>query len=200
MSPLDLKHYRKEFTDDKNLQDASLDFVDFFEQHNDVCDVCNKGGTLLCCAKCTLAFHMRCTLPKLMEEPPDDWKCAYCLAEMKDGKECQKAVQACREMEQMKMKKHKKKSNDISDYERQRLERIARNNAKLAELGLLINKPEKKKRSISVKRRRSVAPDGPKRRNHSRALRINPLQNRRSLPPPPAIMPPARIRCVSIRY
>ena len=82
----------------------SHDIVDFFEQHNDVCEVCNMGGTLLCCANCTLAFHMLCTLPKLMEEPPDDWKCAYCLEEKKDGKDYQKAVQACREMDLIKTK------------------------------------------------------------------------------------------------
>ena len=91
------------------------------------------------------------------------------MAEIKDGKECQNAVQACKEMDLMKTKNQMKKSNDLSDYERQRLERIARNNAKLAELGLLINKPEKKKRSISVKQRRSVVQDGPKRQNPSRA-------------------------------
>ena len=96
---------------------------------------------------------------------------------MKDGKECQKAVQACREMEQMKMKKQMKKSNDLSDYEQQRLECITRNNAKLAELGLLINKPEKKKRSISVKQRRSVVLDGPKRQNPNRAPHIDPLDD-----------------------
>ncbi len=87
---------------------------------------------------------------------------------MKDGKECQKAVQACRKMDLMKTKNQMKKSNDLSDYKRQRLERIARNNAKLAELGLLINKPEKKNRSITEKRRISVVPDGPKRRNPAR--------------------------------
>jgi hypothetical protein len=47
---------------------------------------------------------MLCTLPKLMEEPPDDWKCAYCLEEKKDGKDYQKAVQACREMDLIKTK------------------------------------------------------------------------------------------------
>jgi hypothetical protein len=47
---------------------------------------------------------MHCVLPKLMEEPPDDWKCAYCLVDMKDGKDYQKAVQACREMGLLKTK------------------------------------------------------------------------------------------------
>ncbi len=54
---------------------------DFFDQHNDHCDVCNQPGELLCCASCTLVFHIDCLLPKLIEEPPDDWRCAHCWRE-----------------------------------------------------------------------------------------------------------------------
>ena len=54
-----------------------------------------------------------------MEEPPDDWKCAYCLVDMKDGKNNQKAVQACREMSLLKAKNRMNidpLDNDDDDY------------------------------------------------------------------------------------
>lgn len=77
---------------------------DFFDQHNDLCEVCNQPGELLCCATCNLVFHVHCARPKLHSDPPDDWKCAYCWAAgvmggRRDGKERQSAQQACREME-----------------------------------------------------------------------------------------------------
>ena len=74
---------------------------DFFDQHNDLCEVCNLPGELLCCATCNLVFHTVCARPKLTEEPDDDWKCAYCVAEgvlggKKEGRERRKAREACR--------------------------------------------------------------------------------------------------------
>jgi len=81
----------------------SLNEQDFYAQHNDDCYVCNLGGNLLCCDKCTLVFHLQCVRPKLKEVPPGDWMCAYCcvagLGEQHNG---HKATQACREMERMK--------------------------------------------------------------------------------------------------
>jgi len=82
---------------------------EFLEQHNDLCEVCNTPGELLCCATCNLVFHVECARPKIasMEEAPDDWKCAYCWAAgvmggKKDGKDRRKAAQAIREMERAK--------------------------------------------------------------------------------------------------
>jgi hypothetical protein len=81
---------------------------DFFDQHNDLCEVCNKPGEVLCCATCNLVYHVNCLRPKLKgsEDPPDDWSCAYCISDgvlggKKDGKDRRKAAQACREMERM---------------------------------------------------------------------------------------------------
>lgn len=79
---------------------------DFFDQHNDLCEVCNKPGEVLCCATCNLVYHVNCLRPKLKGDPPDDWSCAYCISDgvlggKKDGKDRRKAAQACREMEQM---------------------------------------------------------------------------------------------------
>ena len=74
---------------------------DFFDQHNDLCEVCNCPGELLCCATCNLVYHTKCTRPKLTKEPDDDWKCAYCIAEggeggKKEGVLRRKAAQVCR--------------------------------------------------------------------------------------------------------
>ncbi len=71
--------------------------------HQDHCEVCNEPGEVLCCATCSLVFHIHCFRPKLPEEPPNDWMCAYCCAAdgKKDGKERHVAKKACREMERM---------------------------------------------------------------------------------------------------
>ena len=31
----------------------------FFSQHNDLCEVCNEPGELLCCGSCNLVFHVK---------------------------------------------------------------------------------------------------------------------------------------------
>ena len=81
----------------------SLNEQDFYAQHNDDCYVCNLGGNLLCCDKCTLVFHLQCVRPKLKEVPPGDWMCAYCcVAGLGEQHKAHKATQACREMERMK--------------------------------------------------------------------------------------------------
>eukprot|EP00984_Skeletonema_dohrnii_P015091 scaffold6458_cov107-Skeletonema_dohrnii-CCMP3373.AAC.1 len=89
---------------------------EFLEQHNDLCEVCNTPGELLCCATCNLVFHVECARPKItsMDEAPDDWKCAYCWAAgvmggKKDGKDRRKAAQAVREMERAKRELKEKK-------------------------------------------------------------------------------------------
>ncbi|KAL3801016.1 hypothetical protein HJC23_002309 [Cyclotella cryptica] len=87
-----------------NSRTVILNEEDFFDQHNDLCEVCNLPGELLCCATCNLVFHTKCARPKLVKEPDDDWKCAYCIAEgvtggKKEGRERKRAIQACREME-----------------------------------------------------------------------------------------------------
>lgn len=81
-----------------------LSDADFFAQHNDLCEVCNSPGELLCCATCNLVFHTTCVRPKLAKEPSDDWKCAYCISAgvmggKKDGRERRQATRGIREME-----------------------------------------------------------------------------------------------------
>lgn len=38
---------------------------DLVDEHNEFCQVCDKGGDLLCCDSCTLVFHVPCVRPKL---------------------------------------------------------------------------------------------------------------------------------------
>ena len=73
----------------------------FLDQHNDLCEVCGAPGELLCCASCNLVFHMNCVFPKLHEEPSDDWRCAYCVADGVGGDSSEKlrAIRACKDME-----------------------------------------------------------------------------------------------------
>ena len=51
--------------------------------HNDVCDVCDQGGKLLCCDTCNLSFHLECLRPPLAALPEGDWSCGQCLLEMR---------------------------------------------------------------------------------------------------------------------
>ena len=48
----------------------SMNSVEFLNEHNDDCDVCNIGGELLCCSTCNLVFHLDCVRPVLAELPP----------------------------------------------------------------------------------------------------------------------------------
>ena len=48
--------------------------------HNDLCECCGEAGELLCCATCNLVYHFDC-YPNMIEEPPDDWSCAFCVAD-----------------------------------------------------------------------------------------------------------------------
>jgi len=59
---------------------VSMNSQEFFDQHNDLCEVCNVGGDLLCCSTCNLVFHLKCTRPHLKAMPPDNWSCSYCVS------------------------------------------------------------------------------------------------------------------------
>jgi len=53
--------------------------LDWGDQHNDLCEVCDKDGDLLCCDSCSLVYHVICVRPALATVPEGDWVCAYCL-------------------------------------------------------------------------------------------------------------------------
>lgn len=46
--------------------------------NDDTCFVCGNGGVLVLCDQCTLAFHLRCTIPKL-NTPPSSEEPFYCV-------------------------------------------------------------------------------------------------------------------------
>ena len=61
----------------KKIHNVNDDKTD--DQHDDVCDRCFKGGMLLCCDTCSLAYHKQCVgLSKL---PDGDWSCPTCVIE-----------------------------------------------------------------------------------------------------------------------
>ena len=37
----------------------------YSDDHNEICEVCEKGGDLLCCDTCTLVFHLKCIRPRI---------------------------------------------------------------------------------------------------------------------------------------
>ena len=79
---------------------------EFLDQHNDLCEVCGEDGELLCCATCSLVFHLQCIRPKRLKDPSDDWSCAYCISDgvrggKRSGTTRTKAALACREMDRM---------------------------------------------------------------------------------------------------
>lgn len=52
------------------------------DDHNEVCEVCEKGGDLLCCDTCSLVFHLGCIRPKISSIPKGKWSCAYCTSDV----------------------------------------------------------------------------------------------------------------------
>lgn len=53
-----------------------------FDDHDEICEVCEKGGDLLCCDTCTLVFHLKCIRPKLSVVPKGHWSCPHCIIEV----------------------------------------------------------------------------------------------------------------------
>ena len=68
------------------------------DEHDEVCDVCEKGGMLMCCDTCSLAFHVACVRPRIKAVPKGRWSCAYCLRDKGDGSKevCISEMQALR--------------------------------------------------------------------------------------------------------
>jgi len=51
------------------------------DRHEDICDVCELGGLLLCCdgKQCPKAYHLKCA--DLKKEPKGEWRCPQCQKE-----------------------------------------------------------------------------------------------------------------------
>lgn len=52
------------------------------DEHNDLCEVCETGGDLLCCDTCSLVFHLKCIRPKMSAVPKGHWSCARCIVDV----------------------------------------------------------------------------------------------------------------------
>ncbi|CAI5709979.1 unnamed protein product [Hyaloperonospora brassicae] len=48
------------------------------DEHREYCEVCLKGGKLLCCDGCERACHLNCVRPALLDIPEGDWFCSHC--------------------------------------------------------------------------------------------------------------------------
>lgn len=101
---------RKRGSGDEKAETASImsmDSEEFRDQHNDLCEVCNDAGELICCSTCNLVFHLQCIRPPTTRFPPDRWCCAYCVAagvrgHTKEARTRRRAAAAAREMTRMK--------------------------------------------------------------------------------------------------
>ena len=84
--------------------------VDVVDQdlHDDYCDYCHDGGNLLCCDRCTAAFHLHCL--GLDEEPTGDWLCSHCTQEVEAAVD---------------MKKKKKKKASATETKKEKAENSA---------------------------------------------------------------------------
>lgn len=52
------------------------------DEHNELCEVCDHGGNLLCCDACNLVFHLQCLKPSLHKIPPGEWLCPACVVRL----------------------------------------------------------------------------------------------------------------------
>ncbi|CBJ48429.1 Chromodomain helicase-DNA-binding protein, putative [Ectocarpus siliculosus] len=68
---------------DEKLGEFAVLLAPYEGDHNDICEICDKGGDLLCCDFCNLVYHLCCVTPKLTELPDEDlWMCPACTAEV----------------------------------------------------------------------------------------------------------------------
>lgn len=65
---------------------------------NSSCEVCERGGDLVCCDLCPLVFHQRCIRPSLASLPKGSWVCAYCQLKRGSRAEREEAKQAIIQM------------------------------------------------------------------------------------------------------
>lgn len=49
--------------------------------HYYVCEICDLGGSLICCDSCPGTFHRRCLNPPLKRIPSGKWECPNCCQE-----------------------------------------------------------------------------------------------------------------------
>lgn len=65
----------------ENKTSIKSDQASKLDEHNEVCEICEVGGDLLCCSTCSLVFHLKCLRPKISSIPKGEWSCAYCIVD-----------------------------------------------------------------------------------------------------------------------
>ena len=75
------------------------------DSHNELCEVCDTGGDLLCCDTCNLVFHVACIRPKIASVPKGKWSCAYCIVEGVVKGDVDAAKRAIRSMKDLRRSK-----------------------------------------------------------------------------------------------
>ncbi|KAL7546848.1 hypothetical protein ACHAWF_010174 [Thalassiosira exigua] len=75
--------------------------------NDDVCEICDLGGKLLCCDHCSLAFHLQCIVPELDKLPSGVWYCTLCIRNHLVGAPREDVRQAKTDWEQMKNLRNK---------------------------------------------------------------------------------------------
>ncbi|KAH9376062.1 hypothetical protein HPB48_007274 [Haemaphysalis longicornis] len=53
--------------------------------NEDACNMCGKGGTLVCCDSCPLVYHMECARPPLRRLPRGNWICHNVFCHVSPG-------------------------------------------------------------------------------------------------------------------
>ncbi|UYV74703.1 BAZ1A [Cordylochernes scorpioides] len=67
-----------QYSDNQSSEEYDDEEDDSEDSNDDVCDKCHKGGTLMCCDNCPLAFHLECT--DLRRIPRGTWHCPKCIS------------------------------------------------------------------------------------------------------------------------
>ncbi|CAI9090602.1 OLC1v1025414C1 [Oldenlandia corymbosa var. corymbosa] len=72
----------------EDLSDRSSSKIKGNDGHFFECEICDLGGTLICCDSCPRTYHLHCLDPPLKNVPSGKWYCPLCIA----GKEPPKPI------------------------------------------------------------------------------------------------------------
>jgi len=139
---------------------TSLDSDEFRNQHNDLCEVCNDGGELVCCSTCNLVFHLACIRPPTSRFPPDKWCCAYCVAagvkgHAKEARTRRRMAAAAREMTRMKNELNGEATDNEEKKDSTQMKRRGRPRKRIVEAE---ESDEPEKEEPALKKRRGRPP------------------------------------------
>ena len=117
-------------------------------RHNDLCEVCNKGGNVMCCSFCNLVYHPHCLLPKLDKVPEQEWACPACAKVFRKKKKRYHNLNAVKDENE----KLKKKLEALNEDKRKREEKKREEDEKMRRK----HEIEKAKRDEEERKRREA--------------------------------------------